>query len=96
MTGKRVFAKDECEKGKRIAEGVLQKDKSKWEKRAKGILQKKNAKEEREFCERREEGKKSLAKEKLKRGMRVTNGVFPKTNIRRGSQLQKEFCERKR
>jgi hypothetical protein len=29
MTGKRVFAKDECEKGKRIAEGVLQKNKSK-------------------------------------------------------------------
>jgi hypothetical protein len=28
--------------------------------------------------------------------MRVTNGVLPKTNIRRGSQLQKEFCERKR
>jgi hypothetical protein len=39
-----------------------------------------------------EEGKKSLAKEKHKRGMRVTNGVLPKTNIRRGRQLQKEFC----
>jgi hypothetical protein len=64
MTGERVFAKDECEKGKRIAEGVRQKDKSKWEKRAKGILQKKNVKEEREFCERRRRGKKESRKRK--------------------------------
>jgi hypothetical protein len=31
MTGERVFAKYGCEKRKRIAVGVLQKDKSKWE-----------------------------------------------------------------
>jgi hypothetical protein len=40
---KRVFAKH-GEKRKRIAVGVLQKDKSKWEKRVKEILQKKNVK----------------------------------------------------
>jgi hypothetical protein len=61
----RVFAKHGCEKRKRIAVGVLQKDKSKWEKRVKEILQNKNVKEEREFKKEKRE-KRVLQKKNVK------------------------------
>jgi hypothetical protein len=45
-----------------------------------------------EFCKRKK-GKRSLAKEKYERGMRVPYGVLRKTNVRKDKDLQ-EFWKK--